>query len=106
MQRQAPETMKPPGSQPEGLSPRQRAKLLPAQAGALGKDVGGVRPPSGGGPYQRHEVQGRTWADDCPGPAILPAPAADQAGGARIIGPPRAQPAPTSSAPPLPSSRT
>lgn len=47
MQRQAPETMTPPGSQPEGLSPRQRAKLLPAQAGALGKDVGGVRPPRG-----------------------------------------------------------
>ena len=80
MQRQAPETMKPPGNQPGGGAPVSGQSCCPPRP-ALGKDVGGVRPPSGGGPYQRHEVQGRTWADDCPGPAILPAPAADQAGG-------------------------
>lgn len=30
MQKTASEAMKPPGNQPEGLSPRKRAKLLPA----------------------------------------------------------------------------
>lgn len=30
MQKTASETMKPPGNQPAGLSPRKRAKLLPA----------------------------------------------------------------------------
>ena len=69
------------------MEPPSAGKAVARPTGAWGKDVGGVRPPSGGGPYRRHEVQGRTWADDCPGPAILPAPAADQRLGARIKGP-------------------
>ena len=75
-----------PGSQPSGRSLRQRAKLMPASP-ERGEKMLVECDPVRDGPYRRHEAQGRTWADDCPGPAILPAPAADQRLGARIKGP-------------------
>ena len=66
-----------PGSRSSGWSLRQRAKLLPASPEREEKMLVECDPVRDG-PYRRHEAQGRTWADDCPGPAILPAPAADQ----------------------------
>lgn len=75
-----------PGSQPSGRSPRQRAKLEPAPPERGGKMLVECGPGQGR-PLPEHEAQGRTWANDCPGPAILPAPAADHTVGARIKGP-------------------
>lgn len=97
MQRTASETMNRRGNQPRAGSRRQRAKLLPALPERREKMLVECDPVRDG-PYRRHETQGRTWANDCPGPAILPAPAADRHGRGPDQGPHRAQPAPTSSA--------
>ena len=77
MQRTASETMNQPGSQSSG-EPPSAGKAVARPGWSPGKKCWWSAAPSWGGPYRRHEVQGRTWANDCPGPAILPAPAAGQ----------------------------